>query len=323
MASLPKDISIRPSTKEDYSQLAELYLACFGLRVGSDFFHWKYDDNPAGQAASVCAVSGEKLCAYYALLPEHFVGKGKELKVYQSMDTMTHPDFQRLGLFSSTANACFDSVVSREGSLRMYGIPGFRALPGFKKLGWKHAHDFDLLFQHSLLVPTRAGHACRVLSENDPLWAGYFEEHEPPPGLSQKLSKKIVDWSVYRHPLTKFEVLGMIRNERLEGFVVTRAAGASRRLVALIDSRSSLDRPRVAANLLGGLAARHRGSWLYAWEPTEPGLAGAFRSSRFIKNPFHRGPFSHRVPLILRAMGSAEAEWEMPAAGDWQAYYQD
>jgi hypothetical protein len=69
------------------------------------------------------------------------------------MDTMTHPDFQRRGLFVRLAELTYDEVCASTGRCDLVGIPGATSLPGFtRKLGWSEIHRFNLLTAPALLV---------------------------------------------------------------------------------------------------------------------------------------------------------------------------
>ncbi len=326
MKNPPSDIEIRPYRESDIAEMPAMYKACFGLQVNESYFHWRYRDNPAGAVVASCAVKNGKLCAFYGLLPELFEENGTEMKVYQSMDTMTHPEFQRMGLFNLTANATFNFVVEKERKLYLFGIPGHRALPGFLKLGWRHQHDFRLLFQYAKVI-RKLGTERDSITDTAPShleWEKYFGTRKPMPEiLRRKLSPAYLDWHFFRNPLVRFDCLCLKSSEGLKGFLISRDMGKSRRMICLLDSRVPNDRGNVARQLISGLASRYPRDWIYAWEPTEKTLHTALREARMIKNPFSKGPFSHRVPLILHQLGSANPEWSRSFVFDWQAGYQD
>jgi|GEM_PF-6517799 len=326
MKNPPSGIEIRPYVESDLTEMPAMYKSCFGLQVNERYFHWRYRENPAGPVAASCAVKNGKLCAFYGLLPEMFEKDGIELKAYQSMDTMTHPDFQRMGLFNLTAKATFDFVLEKERVLNLFGIPGHRALPGFVKMGWEHPHDFPLLFQHAKVIRKSGTRDGSVVSAATSVtdWENYFKARKPMIGIiRRKLSHAYLDWHFFRNPLFRFDTLCLTNSEGLEGFLISRDMGNSRRLICLFDSREPGKREDIALQLISELASQHPGKWLYAWEPTEKILRRAFKKARMIKNPFSRGPFSHRVPLILHQLGTAKPEWRESSNFDWQAGYQD
>lgn len=326
MNNPPSGIEIRPYVESDLTEMPAMYKACFGLQVNESYFHWRYRENPAGPVVASCAVKNGKLCAFYGLLPEIFEIDGTELKAYQSMDTMTHPEFQRMGLFNLTAKATFNFVLEKERGLCLFGIPGHRALPGFVKMGWEHPHDFPLLFQHAKVIRKSATKDGSVIGAptSDTDWESYFKSRKPMVGIiRRKLSPAYLDWHFFRNPLVRFDTLCLKNGDGMDGFLISRDMGNSRRLICLLDSREPNDRGSIARQLISELASRYPRDWLYAWEPTEKALYTAFREARMIKNPFSKGPFSHRVPLILHHLGIAKPEWSQSSIFDWQAGYQD
>src|SRR5262249_28739898 len=125
------DLLIRPVTPGDSQALVELFEACFDARESAEYFAWKYHENPAGEAIGFLAGAGGKLAAFYGVIPEPWSVGGGEATVYQSMDTMTHPEFQRRGLFVRLAELTYEEVRRRTGRCDLVGIPGPTALPGF------------------------------------------------------------------------------------------------------------------------------------------------------------------------------------------------
>ena len=81
----------------------ELYRRCFDRVVDERYFTWKYCDNPAGSFVGFEAVHKGKTIASYGVIPEPYLADGKKVLAWQSMDTMTDPDYQRRGLFISLA----------------------------------------------------------------------------------------------------------------------------------------------------------------------------------------------------------------------------
>ncbi len=327
--SEPKiEFQLKTTDTQGLERLQTIFDACFGRKVDQNYFRWKYVENPAGPVAACEAYDGDKVAGFYGILPEIYLVDGKETKVYQSMDTMTHPDYQRMGLFSRLAKTTFEHVVKCEGSLRMLGIPGIRALPGFVKLGWIHAHSFAFLFQHASLLRMRGNREgdVAVLDAKFAGWKQYFDSRQPLHGLRQKkYDATFFDWRVFRHPYRRYEVLGYSQSGALEGLLVSHEMEPNRRLVFLLDAVSPEKRRAAAAALIPALARRHPRDWIYAWEPTEHDLRSAYQRLWFLRNPFGRGPFCHRVPLILHQLGAAaeRGDWIRPQAFDWQALNQD
>ncbi len=300
-------------------------MACFGARPTTEYFDWKYLKNPCGPLVAYEAWSNGGLAAFYGVLPAELEENGKVIRCYQSLDTMTHPAFQRRGLFSATAKATYDCIERKEGVARLYGIGGSKSLPGLLKLGWTQLRTRDLTFQHASVLK-RLGPGTgeqRYLEVGDEaLFRDYFAAREPIPGLLRlHLSWDFFSWRVLRHPRVTYRVLGHFENGKLEGLAVTRQLSSNRTLIFLLDSRRADTRAVSAKALTRAIGRELETGWLYAWEPADPLLLDALRSSAFLKNPFRKGPFSHRVPVVLHQQGG-DPGW-VRSRLDWQPLIQD
>jgi GNAT superfamily N-acetyltransferase len=109
------------------------------------FIHdqWKFGRNPAGSALGMVAVDGNRIVGQYVLLPVE-LRLGREVVLgAQSVDTMTHPDYQGKGVFTTLANACM-KLAEDHGVEVLYGFPNPNSYPGFvRKLNWDHTGDIQ------------------------------------------------------------------------------------------------------------------------------------------------------------------------------------
>src|SRR5688572_26250181 len=93
---------------EKPEELAEIFELCFGQKFSSRYFNWKYLDNPAGKAIAFVAEHNNHIAAFYGVIPEYYLVNNKKEIVYQSMDTMTHPEYRKSGLFTKLANLTYE-----------------------------------------------------------------------------------------------------------------------------------------------------------------------------------------------------------------------
>ena len=151
-------------------ELAEMFQLCFGQEVGEGYFRWKYLSGPGGEVTAFTAESEGRVAAFYGLLAERYTIAGEATTVLQSMDTMTHPDFQRRGLFVKTASMTFDHVMETLGHLRLIGVTGENAYHGFvNKLGWRNIEKFRYAFVNRPLFRVRTALVGRVRLDLAPI----------------------------------------------------------------------------------------------------------------------------------------------------------
>ncbi len=104
-----------------------------------DYWRWKHHSNPFGPSYGLCALDSQsgQLAALRILLRWSFrAADGVELKAVRAVDTATHPNYQRQGLFSSLTQAAIEELRS-DGVRLIFNTPNEKSLPGYLKMGWK------------------------------------------------------------------------------------------------------------------------------------------------------------------------------------------
>src|SRR5947209_19987500 len=198
------DLDILEVAPEASHQFAGLLALSFDREITADYFRWKYLDNPAGRVLGFAAFSNGEPVSFYGVIPEIYLIGDEPLRIYQSMDTMTHPNFRRRGLFVTLALRTYELIEQQEGRCDLIGQPSDQSLPGFiGKLGWKQIHGFPYLI---FLRPTSwlrrrgrrpAFRAERVTSSGD--LGDYFSLRQKwsdrPAGPA--LTSEFLDWRVF------------------------------------------------------------------------------------------------------------------------------
>ncbi|MBA7530002.1 hypothetical protein ES705_22204 [subsurface metagenome] len=107
-----------------------------------EFWEWKYKNNNAGffQNWILLAKSktSEKIGGHYTAIPVELMANGNTVLSAQSVDTLTHVNFRKQGIFTGLAQLCYGELV-RDHIDIIYGYPNDNSYPGFvKKLDWNH-----------------------------------------------------------------------------------------------------------------------------------------------------------------------------------------
>lgn len=111
-------------------------------------WRWKYKDNPAGEGIIWVAEHDSKIVGHYAVIPVLIKIGSETTIVFQSVDTMTHPDYRRKGIFSSLANSLYDGLNQKPNTNIVYGFPNSSSLPGFMtRLGFLEVLKIPLIFK--------------------------------------------------------------------------------------------------------------------------------------------------------------------------------
>lgn len=125
-----------PFVERDLDDLANLadvvYAGAADETANPTFLRWQYFDNPAGPVIAWLArdkVSG-RLAGSYSVIPVRMVIGGKDVVGSLSLNTMTHPDYRKQGIFKALAEATYGSCAGMDIPLTI-GLPNAESYPGF------------------------------------------------------------------------------------------------------------------------------------------------------------------------------------------------
>ena len=133
------DITIRRATEDDLERIIDVGAAALGWKAGEpneELFRWKHLENPFGPSAIWLAEAGDRLAGYRAFMRWELVGSdGRRWRAVRAVDTATHPDFQRKGIFSRLTMQGVEEITA-EGVDMVFNTPNTQSRPGYLKMGW-------------------------------------------------------------------------------------------------------------------------------------------------------------------------------------------
>lgn len=133
---------------ESVDEEAVLALVRLGLGAGSaprstDFWRWKHRRGPFGPSPGLAAMAGGQIVALRVFSRWRFRGAGGELAAVRAVDTATHPDWRRRGLFRRLTADLLDAVAA-EGAALVFNTPNRTSFHGYRALGWRSAGRLPL-----------------------------------------------------------------------------------------------------------------------------------------------------------------------------------
>ncbi len=139
---------------EEFELLVPLMQNCFGMSVDIGYFRWKFIENPAGQLiAFVAKEKNNNIVSFEGLIPEFYSINGKIKKIYQSVDSMTHSEHRRKGLFKKLSFACYNYITETlKEEILVTGFGGDESTPVLFKLGWKFVFTVYFHFRSNLQI---------------------------------------------------------------------------------------------------------------------------------------------------------------------------
>jgi GNAT superfamily N-acetyltransferase len=107
-------------------------------RADLTYWNWQFRDPPAGFARIRVAVVDEAIVGHYAVIPVHMQVRGESVVATLSLDTMTHPEYQRQGIFTTLANELY-AELGYAGFPITFGFPNDNSIGSFvRKLQWTY-----------------------------------------------------------------------------------------------------------------------------------------------------------------------------------------
>ncbi len=131
------ELDFRPFRPGDENAILTLFKTAFGKTMSKEYWNWRYRDNPVDAPMIELAWDGDTLAAHYAVSPVPLMIGRETAKAALSMTTMTHPDYQGLGLFPQLAERLYDRL-SKQGYRMVFGFPNSQSHRTFvQHLGWQ------------------------------------------------------------------------------------------------------------------------------------------------------------------------------------------
>jgi GNAT superfamily N-acetyltransferase len=117
-------------------ELLRLSLGDGGSPTTLDFWRWKHRDNPFGQSPVLVAEAEGTLVGVRAFLRWPLEGADGSVAAVRAVDTATHPEWQRCGVFTRLTQALLEQIT--EGGDRLvFNTPNRQSGAGYLEMGWK------------------------------------------------------------------------------------------------------------------------------------------------------------------------------------------
>lgn len=159
------------------------------------------------------------------------VHSGDVIRCGRAVDTATHPDYMRRGIFSRLTKEALE--VARDAGIQLiFNTPNDRSRPGYLKMGWSDVgpirvlvrpHPTRLMRPHGESFPTLAELVPTATPiESDSQRVFEIAENEPArpvgAGLHTPRSSQYLNWRFAEHPTARYGAV-----VRSDGAVVLRA----------------------------------------------------------------------------------------------------
>jgi len=271
-------ITTRQLEESDVLPVLDLMRAALGepplLRRTPELFAWKHFDNPFGRSLAIVAETDDRIVGLRAFMRWDLIAPGGvTLRCVRAVDTATHPDYQRRGLFRRLTEETLELAVAKDVDL-VFNTPNEKSGAGYLSMGWTEVGMIGVLARPSPRLATDRGDTNSTEPENflaDPQPALPLDVTDRAPrGLRTPRNGAYLRWRFGSHPTARY-----FRVDSGDSTAVVRPnVRKGRRELIVADVYGP--RPRAALRQAG---RRSRAAYLAAWfSPGSPERAAAIRS---------------------------------------------
>lgn len=271
-------ITTRQLERTDVESVLELLRAALGepplLKRTTDLFSWKHFDNPFGPSLAVVAETDDRIVGLRAFMRWDLITPDSStLRCVRAVDTATHPDYHRRGIFRRLTEEALELAVAKDVDL-VFNTPNEKSGAGYLSMGWKAVGPVGVMARPSTRLvtdrsPAQVAEPERFLADPTPATSLLVTDRAPR-GLRTPRHDDYLRWRFGSHPTARY-----FRVDSYESTAVVRPnVRSGRRELVLTDVFG----PRPSA-AIRATARRSRAGYLAAWfSPGSPERGAAIRS---------------------------------------------
>jgi len=244
------DLEIRPARPDDVTAILEVLGAALGetplLKRTPELWGWKHESNPFGRSIVLLAWFGDRIAGVRALMRwDLLTAHGHRVQCVRPVDTATHPDFERRGVFKSLTLEAVD-LAKDSGINLIFNTPNPRSGAGYLSMGWREVGAIGAMVRPRIgaAVPG-GGDEAPAIDKVAPGLNGFRpieKPDRPPRGLRTPRTEEYQRWRFGSHPTVRYGSIPEgngaamvrvgVRAGRTELVLSDLLGGAGRRAVA-------------------------------------------------------------------------------------------
>lgn len=260
--------TIREANESDLDGILDTLRLALGetpvLKRTPELWAWKHELNPFGRSIVFVAEQDETIAGVRALMRWRLqTPEGHSIQCARPVDTATHPEFARRGIFRSLTMAALEVARAQHIDL-IFNTPNDKSAPGYISMGWGHVSWIGV--QGRL----RLGRAVAPPSTGPPsiaVMAPKMDRSHAIPesmpgrelrGMGTVRDADYIDWRFRRHPTASY---GWMGDGTGAGGVVARASSRGRHSELVVSDLLGGPRPGVIGRTAKAARTRYLAGW--------------------------------------------------------------
>jgi GNAT superfamily N-acetyltransferase len=293
-----------PDAREEALDLMRVALGDNSAAAKTErYWNWKHLNTPFGASHVIGARSDDGELASLRVLMRWDLQApgGRRVNALRPVDTATHPEHQRRGLFKKLTLRAVDEAI-HDGFALLFNTPNENSRPGYLKMGWRVVNRWPLYAR-----PTRLGRLVRRKKRLAPKgqltmpWAVFreikgldiervvtdSEARRVHVGWRTPRDMAYLDWRYGQAPDLDYMVVPRVVDGQVDGFLIGRMATGMYGLQAFLITEMFYRDPSVRkmASLLRNAASTVEADYMVTYFPEGSVERKAMRKTFFLKLP--------------------------------------
>lgn len=201
-------VTVRPFQEQDLAPTLETLRLALGetplLERTLEWFAWKHFENPFGRSLLVVAEVDGRIAGLRAFMRwELTAPDGNTLRCVRAVDTATHPDYLRRGVFRKLTMEALD-LARADGVDLVFNTPNQKSGAGYLKMGWTEVGRIGVMVHPTWRMALRRGSGASaessLLSADDGPAVRLDVEDRSSMGLRTPRTPEYLAWRFGSHP---------------------------------------------------------------------------------------------------------------------------
>ncbi len=206
-------VSVRAYEDRDLTAVLDLLRASLGetaiLERSPELFAWKHLENPFGRSILLVAESEGMIVGFRAFMRwELTTPDGEVLRCVRAVDTATHPEHQRRGIFRMLTLSAVDEAIT-DGVDLVFNTPNPKSGAGYLSMGWRSVGAVGVLAMPAPGMLRRRPPAGQLPDPADQMVdpvaaSGLTVDDRPSRGLRTPRTAAYLAWRFSGHPTARY-----------------------------------------------------------------------------------------------------------------------